>query len=353
MRVDELVVSLQTFELGINDISEKKNKSVAFVSNTENEEDQCDLDTNERLSNTIVILEKQFNGVLKRLERRGRPNVKNITSDISNNLYSHKKTRIKEKSNQGNDIQRYECEGYGHIIPECPTFLKNRKKGLNVSWFDDDETEDDSNSETAKLVMALFGRWADEVESCDENILYDGLHVSYNEAYDRYEANLKTVEDQKKVISKLESGKNELLSYSKANQVSKKISVKDRDVNLIAHTSLRGSTSEDWYFAHRCSRHMTGVHKYLVDLKSHPTSFIKFSDVIKGEIKGVGKLTYDGSPSLEYVLLVKGLTANLIRISQLYDQRLFVNFSKSKCLVKDKKDDVMMKGIRSKGNCYM
>ena len=38
MRVDELIGSLQTFELGISDKSENKNKSVAFVSNTKDEE---------------------------------------------------------------------------------------------------------------------------------------------------------------------------------------------------------------------------------------------------------------------------------------------------------------------------
>ena len=35
MKVDELVGSLLTFELSINERSEKKNKSIAFVSNTE------------------------------------------------------------------------------------------------------------------------------------------------------------------------------------------------------------------------------------------------------------------------------------------------------------------------------
>ena len=44
MKVDELVGPLLTFELSINEISEKKNKSIAFLSNTEDEEEDCDLD---------------------------------------------------------------------------------------------------------------------------------------------------------------------------------------------------------------------------------------------------------------------------------------------------------------------
>lgn len=70
---------------------------------------------------------------------------------------------------------------------------------------------------------------------------------------------------------------------------------------------------------------MTRVNKYLVDINSYSTSFITFGDGAKGEIKGVEKLVCTGLPRLDDVLLVKGLTANLISISQLCDQGLKVN----------------------------
>ena len=35
------------------------------------------------------------------------------------------------------------------------------------------------------------------------------------------------------------------------------------NVGLIAHTSLRASFREDWYFDSGCSRHMTRVDKYI------------------------------------------------------------------------------------------
>jgi hypothetical protein len=53
------------------------------------------------------------------------------------------------------------------------------------------------------------------------------------------------------------------------------------------------------------------------------------------------------------VLLVKGLTANLISISQLCDQGFKVNFTKSECLVSNEEDHPLMKGTRSKDNCYL
>ncbi|MCI75633.1 gag-pol polyprotein, partial [Trifolium medium] len=34
------------------------------------------------------------------------------------------------------------------------------------------------------------------------------------------------------------------------------------EVCLIAHTSLRASSREDWHFDSGCSRHMTGIAKF-------------------------------------------------------------------------------------------
>src|ERR1051325_2538174 len=56
MKVDERVGSFQTFELGINERSEKKPKSITFNSNTEEKGEEYDMDTKEGLSNTIVFL---------------------------------------------------------------------------------------------------------------------------------------------------------------------------------------------------------------------------------------------------------------------------------------------------------
>lgn len=78
---------------------------------------------------------------------------------------------------------------------------------------------------------------------------------------------------------------------------------------------------------------MTSVKKFLVNIKSDSTSYVTSRDGSNGEIKGIGKLDYLGSPSLDDVLFVKGLTVNLISISQLCDQGLKVNFNKSECMV--------------------
>ena len=64
-------------------------------------------------------------------------------------------------------------------------------------------------------------------------------------------------------------------------------------------------------------------------------------------------MDFPGVPNLNEVLLVKGLTANLISISQLCDLGFKVNFTKSECLVTNEKQTVVMRGVRSKDNCYL
>jgi hypothetical protein len=122
------------------------------------------------------------------------------------------------------------------------------------------------------------------------------------------------------------------------------------ETGLVAHATDRLSSREVWYFDSGCSKHMTGVAGYLKDLKPYKAKSVIFGDGGKGEILGIGKLINNNLPKLENVLLVGGLTKNLISISQLCDQGLNVNFTKSECLVTNDLGETMMKGIRSKEN---
>jgi hypothetical protein len=99
MKVDELKGSLQTFELAINDRYEKKKKSIAFVSNTNEEDVQCEMETDESISDAIVRLGREFNKVLEMTDKNSRPNVTNISFNISRNSESQRGDRNDENSN--------------------------------------------------------------------------------------------------------------------------------------------------------------------------------------------------------------------------------------------------------------
>ncbi|XP_058783024.1 uncharacterized protein LOC131657673 [Vicia villosa] len=305
MKVDDLMGSLQTFEMGHGEKSEKK-KSVTFVSNAESPEDK------ERdLSEDLVLLGRQFNKVLKKIDWKSKPNVKNKYLDISRAQDGDKKSNTEEQSNQGKGVQCQECEGYGHIRAGCPTYLKKQRKGLVVSW-----SEDKS-----------------EKESGGEEFTFEEMLKSYKELFLKSTKADQNIEVQKEIIAQLH---NEKVVTA-----------------LIAHTSLRSSTIEDWYFDSGCSKHMTSMKKFPLDIKPRSNIYVTFVDGSKGEIKGVSKLDHVGQPSLDNVLLVKGLTANLISISQLCDQGLRVNFNDSECLVTSEGGKIIMKGTRSKDNCYL
>ena len=83
MKVDELIGSLQTFEMGLCENVEKKNKSIAFVSNTEEDSEEGNIGGDESISEAIAMLGRQFNKFIKKIDQKGGPNVKNILSDIS------------------------------------------------------------------------------------------------------------------------------------------------------------------------------------------------------------------------------------------------------------------------------
>jgi len=74
---------------------------------------------------------------------------------------------------------------------------------------------------------------------------------------------------------------------------------------------------------------MIGVVKFLKNGRPYAKSYVTFGDGAKGKIVGIGNLVSEGSPRLDNVLVVKGLAENLISISQLCDQGLSVNFSKT------------------------
>ena len=78
-----------------------------------------------------------------------------------------------------------------------------------------------------------------------------------------------------------------------------------------------------------------------------------FRDNAKGSVQGLESLNVHGLLKLRDILLVDGLKANLISISQLCDQDLFVKFTKDKCIVIYQDQHHIMEGNKSSDNCYL
>ncbi|KAI5389875.1 hypothetical protein KIW84_075255 [Lathyrus oleraceus] len=91
-------------------------------------------------------------------------------SDASDTL----RTRSDEKAKEGKGVQCHECDGYGHIITECGTYLKKQNRSLATTWSDESETE-----ESANLVIALTGRWGSDEDSSDDEVTFEELATTY------------------------------------------------------------------------------------------------------------------------------------------------------------------------------
>ncbi|WJX89653.1 hypothetical protein P8452_71632 [Trifolium repens] len=202
MKVEEVVGSLQTIEMNFSNKPEKKEKSIVFSSNTDNEEAD-----EEDLSDDIALLGKQFKRILKNVGRKPKSNVEHIQFDIRKQGNTSAKTKTDDKPIQDRDIQCRECEGYGHYRSECPTYLKRQKKGLSASWCDEDDFVSELASNSSNQVNAMTGVCLSDNESCDEDLTYEELAAAYRKLCIRSEEVCRKNTELESTINQLKSEK--------------------------------------------------------------------------------------------------------------------------------------------------
>jgi len=137
LKVDELIGSLQNFEITVNNKTDKKGKGIAFASSIDSDEIQGDHEDDEDMSESLTLHGRQFKKFFNKFDKRTRSNGQNIRLNIDNQPSKDKMARADEKNPQYKGVQCHECEGYGHIRTECATFLKKTKDKfgcLMVRW---------------------------------------------------------------------------------------------------------------------------------------------------------------------------------------------------------------------------
>ena len=97
---------------------------------------------------------------------------------------------------------------------------------------------------------------------------------------------------------------------------------------LVECTSLKVDVEQKWYFDSGNSKHMTCNKEFFTNLQPCNLEYVTFGDGAKGSMIGSGLLKALGMPKLENVLLMNEIKVNIISISQLCDQNLFVKFTK-------------------------
>ena len=75
-----------------------------------------------------------------------------------------------------------------------------------------------------------------------------------------------------------------------------------------------------WYLDSGCSRHMTGNKSWFKNLKPKDGGIVKFADGVKSRILGIGNIGKNDFDLIIDIMLVEGLTHNLLSIIQFCDQ---------------------------------
>ena len=138
IKVQELIGSLQTYELTLP--SQRKSKSLALKMINERIEAQ-DSSEEDDVEKDVAFLVKNFCKFLK-FKKDGKSFEKGKLSNFKKDKDFKRKDSKDSSSSQG--ITCYECNRHGHLKKECPTYLKGKGRDLAITFSDSDSSNFDS-----------------------------------------------------------------------------------------------------------------------------------------------------------------------------------------------------------------
>ncbi|KAG9447557.1 hypothetical protein H6P81_013685 [Aristolochia fimbriata] len=292
LKYDDLLGSLRSYEMNIEakkKCKEKGEANVALqVSKKESVTTPSSSVTTEQLDEKIALLTRGFNKAFKRFGKRN-------NSSYTNRSRDYPPTKD-ESTRKKKGIQCHECEGFGHVRSECPS---RRKNSYAISW-SNDETEDSGSGE-------------DELISHYAALTSKVIHSS-----------ITTPDD-----------------YDTES---------DDDMNGESLEGMYQKMLESW--ADVCKMNADLRNQISVLKTENFTLEVTFGDGQTIKVLGRGTLRVEGMPKLKNILLVEGLKANLLSVSQLYDHGLIVKFGKTDCEVINHENKLVMEGTRTFDNCY-
>ncbi|CAM8913608.1 unnamed protein product [Rhodiola kirilowii] len=160
MRLDELMGSLQTHEMDMNE-EDRLTKVSSVGLKAEVVKDKTD-DASEQ---QYAMFANNFGKFMRRQYGKGTESSQSSKSRFQKNDRTFKRNQSEDSDtdNKGKGIQCRECEGYGHIRAECINTQK-KKNAYAVSWSD---SESDQEGETNNFV-ALTSYVNNEGETSNE-----------------------------------------------------------------------------------------------------------------------------------------------------------------------------------------
>ncbi|XP_022857366.1 uncharacterized protein LOC111378405 [Olea europaea var. sylvestris] len=407
VKIEELVGSLQTYELTIS--QHKKGKSIALKSIKEDVSSDTKSLRDEEIAYFVKKLQKVLKNRRKPQDRKsGAPS--RFTKDKIekvNNKGSSEKTRL---------VRCHECQGIGHYRNECPSYKKNQRKGkdraLVVSLTDNEsETSDrpeSSSSDDEGNYMAFVAtvksesdKESDKVEeensndnSGNENEDEDDIYLQ--EAYQLlFKESLKIKKVNKALLKKVDELEREkeqlgsklqdsLKSGSELNGTNKldnllgmnKPMGDKRGLGYVEGNTHVAGPSKTVFVSASKSNAVSHLTEMLTKLTKSTLSskkiWVKKGDL--GRLSGqencfVAHVALKAQNSNMWYLnsacsrhmcgnkalfttLDECLKSNLLSISQICDDDFEVSFVQKRCTVYDSSGGVVLEGVRTSDNCY-
>ncbi|KAG9439560.1 hypothetical protein H6P81_019725 [Aristolochia fimbriata] len=363
-------------------VRENKRESIAFQTLTSNEVTQSTQEydnstiTLTKLDAKVSLLAKGFNKFIRKNKKKNYSSGEGKQSGVSF-----------DSANKSKVIKCYECGGRGHIQSECPTYLR-KKKSLVAAWSDDSSTSEDDeyDEDDTGTVENIIKQWDEVLESTkvlreqvgalerEKVVLNEENHMLKQQANEKEERILKMEEELRKakeIWVKFDKGKEQLdgiltqekrrgnkhgLGYRGASSSLQPVYTQPRHkwirkfIPTCHYCGFFGhirpycyKLQRFWRKNGKCKgvksttqnlvwvKKEIGSTEFLTNLHKENGGQVTFRDGAKGSVVEKGDLNVQGLPKLTNLLLVEGLKANSISISQLCDQNLYVNFTRDGC----------------------
>ncbi|XP_019171062.1 PREDICTED: uncharacterized protein LOC109166624 [Ipomoea nil] len=272
-RLSDLIGNLQTYELEMLQSQKNNGKGIALQS-TQEENSETDSETMEQ---SIVLLTKNFNRVLKKFNKSRNKNFSNNQGNSTNQKPSNPKRRDNTITE---GIQCYECKGFGLIQSE---YSEEDDSNTNFVAFTASH-EDNNNDDMQELLEAytqLNAKWEQIIKKNLE--LMEDNHYLKNEK-ERIE---KQYKEAQKELSDFKNNEAKLLQEIKELTERPRTPITDTSEN---HQTETQEMSQQHFRHRRRIRHMTGNPENLAKIQYENEGYVTFGDGGRGRIVAKGTL---------------------------------------------------------------
>jgi hypothetical protein len=163
MKIEELVGSLQTYELSLPPV--KKLKTIALKASKKKVEASSEVDSKEE-EKAMAMLAKNFKRLMKddRFKKKFSEKMKNAPREVE-------PEEVEKKDPRGPKC--FECSGFGHIQADCGNLKKGKGKAYNVTLSDESEEEE---APEPKKFLAFVVPLVEEEDSITPSIVIIGTN---------------------------------------------------------------------------------------------------------------------------------------------------------------------------------